>query len=78
MSISINFFGLPGRHFDTQSLNRGHWSHLQCELEKRRRAKSLERLHKCGFLKDNVYYLGFEASVDGMHTSLEGAKSILD
>ena len=29
-----------------------HWDHLQCALDKLRRAKLFGRLHKCEFLKD--------------------------
>ena len=39
-----------------------HWDHLNTGLERLRRAKLYGRLHKCEFLKEKVYYLGFEMS----------------
>ena len=55
-----------------------HWGHLQCALNKLRWAKLYSRLHKCEFLKDKVDYLGFEVGRDGICTSLEKVKAILD
>ena len=54
-----------------------HWVHLHCALDKLLRAKLFGRLHKCEFLKDQVYYLGFEVSKEGIRTSPEKVKAIL-
>ena len=55
-----------------------HWGHLCCAFDKLRRAKLYGRLHKCEFLKEKVDYLGFEVGRDGIHTSPEKVKAILD
>ena len=55
-----------------------HWGHLRCALDKLRRVKLHGRLHKCEFLKDKVDCLGFEVGRDGIRTSLEKVKLILD
>ena len=55
-----------------------HWDHLKIALENLCRAKLFGRLHKCEFLKDKVDYLGFEVGRDGIRTSPEKVKAILD
>ena len=55
-----------------------HWGHLRRTFEKLRKAKLYARLHKCEFLKDQVDYLGFEVSRDGIRISPEKVKAILD
>ena len=55
-----------------------HWEHLAHALDKLRRAKLYGRLHKCEFLKDKVDYLGFEVGSDGIRTSPEKVRAILD
>ena len=55
-----------------------HWEHLQHALDKLRRARLYGRLHKCEFLKDKVDYLGFEVGRDGIRTSPEKVRAILD
>ena len=55
-----------------------HWEHLKRALDKLHRAKLFGRLHKCEFLKDKVDYLGFEVGCDGIRTSPEKVKAILD
>ena len=55
-----------------------HWEHLKCALGKLRRAKLFGRLHKCEFIKNKVDYLGFEVSQEGIRTSPEKVKAILD
>ena len=55
-----------------------HWEHLAHALEKLRRAKLYGRLHKCEFLKDKVDYLGFKVAHDGIRTSPEKVRAILD
>ena len=55
-----------------------HWGHLQHALDKLRRARLYGRLHKCEFLKDKVDYLGFEVGHDGIRTSPEKVRAILD
>ena len=55
-----------------------HWGHLKCAFDRLRRAKLYARLHKCEFLKDKVDYLGFEVGRDGIRTSPEKVRAILD
>ena len=55
-----------------------HWGHLQHALNKLRQARLYGRLHKCEFLKDKVDYLGFEVGHDGIRTSPEKVRVILD
>ena len=55
-----------------------HWDHLKCALDKLRRANLYGRLHKCEFIKDKVDYLGFEVGHDGIRTSPEKVRAILD
>ena len=57
---------------------REHWGHLRQAFEKLRKAKLYARLHKCEFLKDQVDYLGFEVGRDGIRTSPEKVKAILE
>ena len=54
-----------------------YWDHLWCALDKLRWAKLFGRLHKCDFLKDQVDYLGFEVSKEGIRNSPEKIKAIL-
>ena len=55
-----------------------HWDHLCSALDKLRRAKLFGRLHKCEFLKDQVDYLSFHVGKEGIRTSPEKVKAILD
>ena len=55
-----------------------HWEHLNHALDKLHRARLYGRLHKCEFLKDKVDYLGFEVGRDGIRTSPEKVRAILD
>ena len=55
-----------------------HWEHLAHVLDKLRWARLYGRLHKWEFLKDKVDYLGFEVGSDGIRTSPEKVKAILD
>ncbi|MCV6575203.1 MAG: reverse transcriptase family protein, partial [Cohaesibacter sp.] len=55
-----------------------HWGHLRQAFDRLRRAKLYARLHKCEFLKDKVDYLGFEVGRDGIRTSPEKVRAILD
>ena len=55
-----------------------HWDHLRNALDKLHPAKLFGRLHKCEFLKEQVGYLGFEIGRDGIRTSPEKVKAILD
>ena len=55
-----------------------HWDHLSRALDKLRWTKLFGRLHKCEFLKEQVDYLGFEVGKDGIRTSPEKVKAILD
>ena len=55
-----------------------HWKHLKHALDKLRRARLYGRLHKCEFLKEKVDYLGFEVGHDGIRTSPEKVRAILD
>ena len=51
---------------------------MQHELDKLCWAKLCGRLHICEFLKDKVDYLGFEVGHDGIRTSAEKVRAILD
>ena len=55
-----------------------HWEHLRHALDKLRWAQLYGRLHKCEFLKDKVDYLGFEVGREGICTSPEKVRTILD
>ena len=55
-----------------------HWRHLCCALERLRTAKLYGCLHKCEFLKTLVDYLGLDISVDGIHSSPERVKSMVE
>ena len=48
-----------------------HWDNLRCALDKLHRAKLFGRLHECEFLKEQVDYLGFEVSKEGIRISPE-------
>ena len=61
----------------SRSINE-HWEHLAHALDKLHQARLYGRLHKCEFLKDKVDYLGFEVGSDGIRTSPEKVKAILD
>ena len=56
----------------------GQLEHLRHALDKLRQAQLYGRLHKCEFLKDKVDYLGFEVGNDGIRTSPEKVRAILD
>ena len=47
-------------------------------LDKLCQARLYGRLHKCEFLKDKVHYLVFQVGSDGLRTSPEKVKAILD
>ena len=55
-----------------------HWDHVFSALEKLRRPRLYGCLHKCEFIKDKVDYLGFEVGRDGIRTSPEKVRAILD
>ena len=55
-----------------------HWQHLRWALEQLRKAKLYGRLHKCEFLKDQVDYLGFEVSPQGIQASLDKVRAIIE
>ena len=55
-----------------------HWGHLHHAHDKLRQARLYGRLHKCEFLKDKVDYLGFQVGHDGIRTSFEKVRAILD
>ena len=55
-----------------------HWKHLNHALDKLRRARFYGRLHKCEFLKEKVDYLGLEVGHDGIRTSPEKVRAVLD
>ena len=54
------------------------WEHLRHALDKLCRAQLYGRLHKCEFLKDKVDYLRFKVGHDGICTSPEKVRAILD
>lgn len=55
-----------------------HWEHLRVALQRLKDAKLYGRLHKCEFLKDRIEYLGFEVSGEGVHTSPEKIKAVIE
>ena len=55
-----------------------HWGYLRQSLERLRAAKLYGRLHKCDFLKTRVDYLGFDISAEGVHTSPEKVRSVVE
>ena len=46
-----------------------HEQHIRAVLSRLRDAKIYGRMHKCDFYKDEVEYLGFQVSKDGVHPS---------
>ena len=55
-----------------------HWNHLRVALQRLKEAKLYGWLHKCEFLKNRIEYLGFEISEEGVHTSPEKVKTIVE
>lgn len=55
-----------------------HWEHLRVALQRLKEAKLYGRLHKCEFLKDRIEYLGFDISAEGVHTSPEKVKAVVE
>ena len=55
-----------------------HWQHLRSALARLREAKLYGRIHKCSFLKDQVEYLGFDISAEGIKPSESKIKTILE
>ena len=55
-----------------------HWGHLRQVLGRLRECKLYGRIHKCSFLKDNVQYLGFDVSAEGIKPSDDKIKTILE
>ena len=55
-----------------------HWEHLKIALKRLREAKLFGRIHKCGFLKTRVDYLGYGVSEQGIHASPEKVKAVIN
>ena len=55
-----------------------HWQHLRVALGRLREAKLYGRIHKCSFLKDQVEYLGFDISKEGIKPSQSKVQAILE
>ena len=55
-----------------------HWQHLRNALARLREAKLYGRIHKCSFLKDQVEYLGFDISAEGIKPSESKIRTILE
>ena len=55
-----------------------HWGHLRRALQRLRSAKSYGRLHQCDFLKNRVDYLGFVVSLEGVCTSPNKVKAVVE
>ena len=53
-------------------------AHLRICLERLRGAKLYGRLHKCDFLKDQVEYLGFNVSAQGIGPTPSKVEAIVD
>ena len=55
-----------------------HWQHLPWALDQLQKAKLYGRLHKYGFLKDQVDYLSFEVSPRGIQASPKKVRAIIE
>jgi hypothetical protein len=55
-----------------------HWQHLRVALARLREAKLYGRIHKCSFLRDQVEYLGFDISREGIKPSDSKIEAILN
>ena len=55
-----------------------HWEHLRQALQRLREVKLYGRLHKCKLLKDEVDYLGFEVSLQGVHASPDKVRAVVE
>ena len=54
-----------------------HIIHIPHALEKLREAKFYARLHRCSFFQDQVEYLGFDVSVQGVSPSPAKVRAIV-
>ena len=55
-----------------------HWRHLDIALRRLREAKLYGRLHKCDFIKEEVEYLGFRISKEGISTDPEKVRAVVE
>ena len=55
-----------------------HIRHIRQALEKLREAKLYARLHKCSFFQDQVEYLGFDVSAQGVSPSPAKVRAIVE
>ena len=55
-----------------------HFEHMRAVLDRLRKAKLYGRLHKCEFIKEEVEYLGFQVSADGVKASYDKVKAIAE
>ena len=55
-----------------------HIIHIRQALEKLRKAKLYARLHKCSFFKEQVEYLGFDVSAEGVKPSPEKVRTVVE
>ena len=55
-----------------------HWQHLRVALARLRENRLYARVHKCSFLKDQVEYLGFDISAEGIKPSESKVRAILE
>jgi hypothetical protein len=54
-----------------------HWKHLDIALQRLKDAKLFGRIHKCDFLKEEVEYLGFRISKDGISTDPSKVQAVV-
>ena len=55
-----------------------HIRHIRIALQKMRDAKFFARLHKCSFFQENVEYLGFDVSRNGVQPSPEKVRTTVE
>ena len=55
-----------------------HYEHIRQTLNKLREHKFYGRLHKCEFIKNEVEYLGFQVSSDGVRPSYDKVKAVAE
>ena len=55
-----------------------HFKHLETVLGRMKEAKLYGRLHKCEFMKEEVEYLGFKVSQEGIKPMEDKVQAVLD
>ena len=55
-----------------------HIGHIRKTLDRLRQAKLYARLHKCSFFQNQVEYLGYDVSAEGIKPSPTKVKAVLE